>query len=415
MKKLLIILIVLSGCYRNSDSIDAMVAIQISDRNGLTETISHPDRLSVFEETDFLSSQPYQKVLRVYRQDGKNHSKITTYHPNGTVWQYLEAEEMRAHGAYKEWHANGVLKVEATVIGGTADVTGSSQRDWLFDGVCRVWNEKGVLVAEILYEKGNLEGTTKHFYPTGELKKELLYVNHMLDGDAIEYYPNGSIKSQSHFEKDIQNGISLGIFETGAVAWQETWKQGRIWQAAYFDKMGGSLTSVNEGEGFRVVYDEGGIKQYIQIKNGLEEGLVKNFNKEGQLQSVVEIKNGKKQGEETIYFPNMKPKIQIQWVENAIHGIAKTWYDNGQIRSEREYNRNKKMGSSFAWYKNGSIMLVEEYEDDNLVKGSYYKKGSKEPVSTIQNGTGIAHLFDEEGILLRKVHYQKGRAQDPEN
>ena len=322
---------------------------------------------------------------------------------------------MRAHGAFKEWHPNGALKVEATVIGGTADVAEGAQKDWLFDGVCRVWNEKGTLIAEILYEKGVLEGKTRHFYSTGQLKKELPYVNHLLEGEGAEYYPNGTLKAQFYFLKDLQNGPCIGFFDNGTVSWQETWRDGRLWQAAYFDPEGRSLTTVDQGEGFRVVYDGMRISQHTQIKNGVTEGLVKNFGSDEKLQSVYEIRNGKKQGKEIIYFPNLQPKMEIHWDEDAIHGIAKTWYENGQIRSEREYNRNKKMGSSFAWYKNGAIMMIEEYEDDALMKGRYYKKGSKDPISTIQNGTGIAHLYDEEGILLRKVLYQKGRALDPEN
>jgi hypothetical protein len=54
-------------------------------------------------------------------------------------------------------------------------------------------------------------------------------------------------------------------------------------------------------------------------------------------------------------------------------------------------------------------MLVEEYEDGNLMKGAYYKKNQAEPISTIRNGNGVAHLYDEEGIFSKKVIYAKGK------
>ena len=60
-------------------------------------------------------------------------------------------------------------------------------------------------------------------------------------------------------------------------------------------------------------------------------------------------------------------------------------------------------------------MMLEEYEEDRLVKGHYYKKHHKDPISSIFNGTGVATLYDAEGIFLRKVIYSKGKAIDPED
>ena len=172
MKNYLLALALLSttACYHSAPQ-EQIMAIQIQDRNGLTETINASDRLEVYQNVDFLASQPYKKVLRIYRKEGKNHSKISTYHPNGMPWQYLEAQEMRAYGAYREWFQNGQLKIEATVIGGTADVVLGAQQDWLFEGLSQVWDEKGNLTAQIPYAKGALEGTSLYFYPDGKNKK----------------------------------------------------------------------------------------------------------------------------------------------------------------------------------------------------------------------------------------------------
>ncbi len=130
--------VALSGCSRHTEPSEMLVAIQIQDRNGITETISIPERLYTYEQTDFLNSQPYKKVLRVYKKEGKNRSVITAYHPNGSISEYLEAEDMRAHGAFREWFSNGQIKIEATVIGGIADITPAAKKDWLFHGVCHV-------------------------------------------------------------------------------------------------------------------------------------------------------------------------------------------------------------------------------------------------------------------------------------
>ena len=83
---------------------DKISSIQLIDRNGINETISNQDRVALLRKADYLRSQPYQKVVRTYRpnDEGKIASKMTTYHENGEIWQYLEAQGGRAHGEYKE-------------------------------------------------------------------------------------------------------------------------------------------------------------------------------------------------------------------------------------------------------------------------------------------------------------------------
>src|SRR5579863_10126746 len=164
-------LILVCGCTHRAEDSDAPLAsIQIQDRNGLTETISTPERLEPYRHLDFLASQPYKKIIRVFKQNGKMGGKITTYHPNGQIHQYLESQDMRAFGTYKEWHPNGALKIEATVIGGSADVIQGAQRDWIFDGVARVWDDKGTQLAEVPYAKGVLEGVSLVFDASGYLE-----------------------------------------------------------------------------------------------------------------------------------------------------------------------------------------------------------------------------------------------------
>jgi hypothetical protein len=57
----LALLFLLCACHPSKPD-EQMVLIQIRDRNGLSETISNPDRLITYNKVDFLSSQPYQKV-----------------------------------------------------------------------------------------------------------------------------------------------------------------------------------------------------------------------------------------------------------------------------------------------------------------------------------------------------------------
>ncbi len=402
---------------------DPIAVIQIQDRNGLTETISNPDRLAPYQTTDFLSAQPYKKVVRIYKDEGKNRSRITTYHPNGVVSQYLEAEEMRAHGAYREWFPNGQIRLEATVVGGTADLSPGVQEDWVFDSLSRVWDEQGNLIAAIPYEKGVLTGISTYYYLSGQVERELPFEQNKLNGPAIEYWPDGIMRSKTQCKKGIKEGESIGFFQDGKRAWVEDYLDGRLREGSYYNPQGELVSKVENGGGFQALFENGAMT-LSEFKVGLPDGLVQKFTRSGEIHKSFFTKNGKKQGEEIEYFlsselehPSDKPlpKMSLHWNENTIHGCVKTWYPNGQLQSQREYSRNQRSGPSLAWYQDGSLMVYEEYEEDRLVTGQYYKIQRKDPVSMVTNGNGLATLHDEAGSFLRKIPYLKGKPVDPED
>ena len=420
MKRVLILFVLIAtGCHHTTQESKTLSLIQIQDRNSLTETISNKDRLVVHQATNFLDPQPYKKVLRVYKNEGKNSSIITTYHPNGVLCQYLEAKEMRAQGAYREWFSNGVQKIEAEVIGGTADLADGAQDDWIFNGLSKVWDDQGNLMARIEYSKGVLEGQSMYYFPNGQVQKELPFKQNQLSGTAYEYTSEGGLKSKTEYIKGTPNGKSLGYFENGKEAWIEKYTEGRLLNGTYYDLHGLLLTEVIDGTGFQARYCDGALT-LIEFHVGIPEGLIKEHTSSGNLKRSYFVKNGRKNGEDVEYYypasdlERPQPKLSVHWKDNAIYGSVKTWYENGQLQSEREYSLNQRTGPSLAWYKEGSLMLYEEYEGERLIKGQYYKIQNKQPVSNVLNGAGIATFYDEHGKLLRKVVYLNGKPVEPE-
>lgn len=412
----------MAGCYQ-SRAEKELTLIQIQDRNGLTETMSTKERLARYETTDFLSPQPYQKVLRVYKQDQKSESKITSYYSNGMICQYLEAKEMRANGAYREWYPNGQQKIEAVVIGGTADLAENVQQDWVFDGMSRVWDDQGNPIATLCYEKGILQGKNIYYYPNGNIQTELHFSKNKLDQDAVEYWPNGSLKTRTNYQNGLREGKKESFFENGSLASKEDFSEDFLREGLYYNSDGEELSRVEKGSGFQASF-QGKELTLTKYRMGHPEGLIQKFSKNGELQARFVLQKGIKQGDELLYYlqeelnqPTKEPalKLLIPWVSGKIQGKVKTWYPNGQLQSEREYIRNEKAGPSLAWYPSGDLMLYEEYEENRLVTGQYYSMGKKEPLSSVSHGEGIVILFDETGALLQKVKYEKGKPVDPEN
>ena len=412
MNKLLVEVIVLlllaSACSTKNGETDCeqIISMQIMDRNGFAETISNKERLARYNHTDFLSAQPYEKVLRIFsrNKEGKTTSCITTYHPNGYPWQYLEIIDGRAHGQYLEWHANGKKRLDAVAIDGVGDVDMMSQKTWLFENLSRVWNEEGVLIAEIYYEAGLLQGVSKYYYPTGKLWKEVPYHDNRIQGTVQIYNADAEVVEVLAYEKGELHGLAKGPH------FEENYEKGKLLSGIYTDNKGDPIARIQNGKGKRIVFSNEKIDSTIEYCDGSPNGQIQVFDEQSLLHSTFVLKNGKKNGEEIEYFPGGKqPKLALHWHEDIIQGVEKSWYENGVMESQREMNANKKHGLSFAWYSDGQLMLMEEYDQDNLIKASYYKRGDKNPVSTIENGAGTAILFDSTGILLKKIHYEKGK------
>jgi len=387
-----------------------LTSMQLLDRNGFSETISSKDRLSAYAQVDFLAPQSYQKVLRVYKrnQEGKPVSKVTSYHSNGHVWQYLETLDGRAHGLYKEWYPNGQLKMELHVIEGTADITEVAQTTWVFEGENRIFNEQGALLATIHYDKGMLQGPSLYYHPNGTLQKSIFYKDNLIEGEVPLYDEQGHLVEKLSYKHGLREGISEGYVD----AYQEEYKEDRLLNASYFDKEGKRIAEICNGCGKQAVVQEGKLHMLIEYQEGFPEGEIQTFSAEGHLKTVYHVKEGKKEGEEIEYYPPSKegilrPKISFSWHEDVLQGMVKTWYENGMQESQREMSSNKKEGLSIAWYQNGDLMFAEEYENHKLVKGSYYKKGDKLAVSKIENGKGTATLYDGQGRFLKKVAYEK--------
>lgn len=404
-----------AGCSRNVDDKEPkMISLQLIDRNGFNETISSQDRLDIYKNTDFMEPQPYTKVVRLFQRSakGKILSAVTSYHENGEVAQYLEVENGRANGSYKEWHPNGRQKVLAHIVEGLGDVSEDAMASWVFDKECVAFDEKGHMIAKITYSKGELNEEALYYFPDGTLKKRVPFHKNEIHGEEILYNEEGEVIGSIHFKKGLKDGVSEYFGSKSCPKFHEEYSEGKLLSAVYYDFDNKVISKVNDGSGLQTLYDDGLLSKQLEFKNGRQDGKVYHYASNGALHSEHILKNGDKHGEEWIYYvitgnPKQK-KMCFNWYEGKLQGRVKSWYLNGNLESEREMFNNKKNGPSTAWYMNGDVMLIEEYENDTLAKGLYMKKGNNAPVSSVSNGSGNATLYDKDGYFLRKVHYQKG-------
>lgn len=422
--RLLLSLVILASCSaaRNYDCIEIIPnlnCINLVDREGMTEMVRTPDRLKQYENVDFLKPQPYQKVMRVFARDpsGNVSAIITQYHANGYPKQYLEVLNSQASGKYKEWYANGVLKVEATIIGGSADINTAAEKSWLFDGISSAWDENGTLIARIEYSKGDLCGVSTYFHSNGKIWKTIPYSANRVHGTLSLYLENGDLLQQTEYDAGNKTGPSLRYWKPGVIASDEFYLKGKLQKGAYFDLNGNLVAKIEDGNGLRATFGKDSINELQEYKNGVLEGEVKVFNPDGKIARIYRMRNDQRHGEEVLYYPEKLlngepiPKMSLIWFQGKIQGLVKTWYDNGIMESQRTVSDNERNGLATAWYRDGNLMMLEDYDQGKLVRGDYYRKKEKQPVSQVSEGKGTVTLFDSEGNFVRKINYLNGKPE----
>lgn len=422
---LLITTALLTGCQKPAlqDPASKTVVVQeplsrvnIIDHSGLSETITNKERLKELSQRNFLSSQPYRKVMRVYAHnaEGTSVSIITSYYENGQIRQYLECINGRACGLYQEWHPNGQKKLMARLLAGQADIDEKAFSTWSFDGVCTAWDDQGSKTATFSYQHGLLHGPSETFYPTGELERSTPYENGLKEGLETTYSKTGTILEQISYHNNVRHGPAFGTFSNGKEAWKEEFGDDLLISASYSSPSGTPLSSVEQGEGVRSLFEDDHLISQEEIHHGRPEGWTTLFEYDGTIERKYQVKNGKKHGTEIRYYLDSSagtPRLSIEWREGLIHGTVKTWYPNGSIESQREMCQNMKQGVSMAWYPDGTVMLVEEYNEDKLIRGRYHGRGETTAFSTVDKGSGIATLFDSSGSVVEKVRYSEGKPQ----
>src|SRR5580700_6754867 len=236
---------------RTSDQSNLVVSMQIIDRNGFTETTSNKDRLAHYKSVDFLAPQPYQKVLRVFGRNrtGQNSSKVTSYHDNGHLWQYLEIVDSRAHGSYQEWFPNGQIKIEARIIEGMADIHDLAKATWVFDGTCKVWDEQGNLSAAFTYEKGLLQSQANYYFLNGKPQKIIPYHQGKIHGISQVFDEKGNVVEEVPYVHGEKEGTATAFWAPGQLLSKEIFNKGYLINASYYDPSGQCIAEIKEGSG----------------------------------------------------------------------------------------------------------------------------------------------------------------------
>lgn len=353
--------------------------------------------------------------------------------PNGNISSEGWLINGKPDGYWKTYHDNGLLKSEG------------NRRNFLLDSLWKFYDETGSLTLEINYREGKKDGNR-----ITHLKDELIvetFENDIKNGPTKHYDKQGKLLKNIPFVKGLEEGLALHYDTTGNIIELTTYKRGYI--------IGRERINRKDAEGkptglWKWFFTDGKLQQEGSFKNGLKNGIFKTYDKTGNLSKIEKyIDDVKQESAEEVarlelrrdYFPDGKVKVEATYRQGVAEGIRrefdeqgqvvqsytfskgvligqgivsneglrhgqwKEFYPNGKVRAEGTYTQGKRTGDWLFYYPQGSLEQQGSFNSEGKTHGSwkwYYPGGQLLRVENYRDGLrdGTMTEYTPEGLIL---------------
>jgi uncharacterized protein len=389
----------------------------------------------------------FLKILFAFAQtqtDSTNYIKF--YFDNGILASEGFMDNGKPDGYWKTYYENGILKSEG------------NRKNFLLDSVWIFYNDKGDTVLIINYKNDlkngirrtinenetveeffvddKKQGETRYYYPDGKLKKLVFYVNDKETGVSKEYaqdgtiivlteYRNGSIIRRENINRVDRNGKKQGVWKLFYT--DETLKEEGFYvngrKNGYFKQydVNGVLKIVEkyvddviqedvpELASYEIrtdYYDDGSVKVVGSYKNGVPEGIRREYDANGKITDSYIFEKGVIMGEGIVDEKGLK------------QGFWKEFFDNGKLRAEGNYKDNTKTGDWKFYTENEKLKQNGKFNKNGFQTGEwkwFHENGQLQKTENFVNGVleGTTEEFDENGKLICSGQYIEGYEDGP--
>lgn len=268
----------------------------------------------------------------------------------------------------------------------------SFAQDSITNGYVKLKFDNGVVSSEGTMREGLPDGYWKSYSKKGILISEGNRKDFLLDSLWKFYSDNGELTMSITYSKGKKNGIKT-TFSNDFTIIEEFKENIKIGFEKHFDKNNHLI-------------------KIIPFVNGLEEGLAKEFNKEGIIILLTEYSKG---------YILKREFINRVDASGFKQGLWKYFYDNDVLKIEVSYVNNKKHGIYKEFSPEGNLLKIEKYENDQLIVDAvetrkmdmridYYKNGSPKIMGTYYNGIaeGVRREFNEKGQVIQSYIMKSG-------
>ena len=366
------------------------------------------------------------------------------YYETGQISSEGIIRDGKPDGYWKTYFQNGILKSEGY------------RKNFELDSMWKFYNDEGKMVLEFNYKNGKKNGLKKI---TDAKENYLLsaenYVNDVKQGEARNYYKDGKIHQRINFENGKEEGFAFEYAEDSTVitvteykmgfvkkqerinrkdknnrkqgVWKEFYETGILKSEGVYsdDKKNGffkeysligSLVNTEKyinGELQKNVpeltkmdmkteyYERGIVKYYGGYKNGVPEGVHREYAIDGQVLNAKIYREGVLTGEGVL--------------DDLGHeqGLWKEYHPNGQVKSRGEYKDGKRIGPWMFFHANGKEEQKGEYDKKGRAQGPwkwYYESGNllREEIYVNDLQEGIMIEYSDTGNVITKGEYIEG-------
>ncbi len=366
------------------------------------------------------------------------------YHDNGTISSEGSMVNGVPDGYWKTYYENGTLKSEG------------NRKDFMLDSLWKFNDENGKPVLEINYRKGKKngirrtieefeiieenfvddvkQGNTVYSYPDGKKKKTVPFVNGIEDGMSYEYDTEGTIISLVEYKKgfivnrdkinrkdrnNLKQGRWVYFYENGRIRLEGNYRDDK--KNGYFkqydrdgnliivEKYLDDLLQENVAELVELdvrtdYYPSGKIKTVASYKDGIPEGVRREYAEDGRIVMAYTFIEGQMTGQGIMNEQGIK---QGHWKE---------FFRDGQLKAEGDYSNGKKVGGWKFFYPDGTLEQEGFYNQDGQLDGQwrwYFPSGTlhreEQYLNDLVDGRSVE--YDENGNLVSSGEYIEGKEE----
>ena len=335
------------------------------------------------------------------------------YYPNGKISSEGEMRDGKPDGYWKTYDDMGILKSEG------------NRKNFQLDSLWKFYDDEGKLKLSITYKNGIKNGLR-----TTYLENEILvdsFANNVKNGNSKVYYLSGNLKKITPFENGLENGTEKAYSDDGRLTMIAVYKNGFLRHQEFMNGM--DKQGRKQGL-WKEFYPDGSLKWAGTYKNDIKNGYFKYYDQEGNLEKIDKYVDGILQEDppelavydiRTDYYPDGSIKVLGSYKNGVAEGVR------------REYDKNGKIEDSYLMYR-GSVIGHGIIDESGLRQGpwkEYYTEGPLKAEGTYKNNVRIGlwkfyHLngkleeigkYDKKGkgTGLWKWYYDNGLLRREEN
>lgn len=173
--------------------------------------------------------------------------------------------------------------------------------------------------------------------------------------------------------------------------------------------------SCQKSEWIEIKDGEGKLVKKYQVDSDteLQNGLSESYSENGVLTIREQYRDGKLDGERIMFYSSGDTMLIENYSLGDFEGPYVYHYESGSLELIGQYHNNQMTGSWLRYYKNGQLMekvmfvknnengpFIEYHENGNLKAKGAYLEGDNEH--------GLLELFDESGVLIKKMNCDHG-------